>query len=307
MAKPPVIDPLSVPRRARARPGAGQGGRGCWAWWSWPHLLGLDASVVALVWQDWWSRSTHTPLASGERLVLGLGVWLIYLADRLADVARGRPEDAGTARHLFAAAWRRRLSWLGAVVAGSLVMLAPWALPAGEFRGGMWLLGVVGVYFWAIHRGRSTRWTRRLPKEAVVGGTFAVGTAFFALGRGPLAAGPLAAGVVLFGVVCFLNCALITAWERSLPDRRDPASLLNAFPRLVDGGLGAACWLTAGLAFVVALAWHALVLVPVVPAAAALACLDRERHRLPADALRCLADGVLLTPCVCALCAAVYQ
>ena len=117
----------------------------------------------------------------------------------------------------------------------------------------------------------------------------------------------LAVAVALFGAVCFLNCALITSWERGLRDRRDPASLLNAFPRLVRrGNLCRLCALTAAGAAVLALAWRAPSLVPVALAAAALAGLDGGRRHLSADALRCLADAVLLTPCVCYGFTAVY-
>lgn len=304
MAKQPatIIERLSVPR---VWPPKTDGVRQ--PPWLWPHLLGLDAPVVALVWQDWWSRCAHVPLRPGERFVLGLGVWLIYLADRVADVTRDRPEEAGTARHAFAAARRRPLFSLGLALAACLVVLAPCVLPQGEFWSGLGLLGAVGTYFWLIHRGAVPGWTRWFPKEAVVGGMFALGTAFFAGWRSASAPGPLLTGSVLFGAVCFLNCALITAWERSLRDRRDPGSLLNAFPRLVNGGLAPLCGLTALLALAAALAGNTFLPLPIALAAVALAGLDRWQRALPADGLRCLADAVLLTPLVCGLFFGVYQ
>ena len=303
MVKQPAITEAPAVAPAHRRPEARTARR---AWWLWPHLLSLDAPLVALVWQDWWSRCAHVPLGPGERAVLGLGVWLIYLADRLADVMRGRPENAETARHAFAAAGQRPLWWLAAGVGVVLVGMAPRMLPGGEFRGGLGLLAAAATYFWLIHRGRPPRWTRRWPKEATVGGMFALGTVFFALGRSSSV--PLAVTVALFGVTCFLNCALITSWERGLGDRRDPASLLNAFPRLVnDGGLRHLCVLTALLAAALALEWRTPLLLPVALAAAALACLDGGRRHCSADALRCLVDVVMLTPCVCLGFAAVCQ
>ena len=303
MVKQPAIIEAPVVASAHRRPTVRAVRR---AWWLWPHLLSLDAPAVALAWQDWWSRCAHVPLGWGERSVLGLGVWLIYLADRLADVSRGRPEDASTARHAFAAAGSGPLRWLAVGVGVVLVATAPRVLPGGEFRDGLGLLAAAGTYFWLIHRGRSLGWTRRWPKEATVGGMFALGTVFFALGRLPSA--QVVVAVALFGMVCFLNCALITSWERGLGDRRDPASLLNAFPRLVnDGSLRRLCILTALLAASLAAAWRTPLLLPVALAAAALACLDGGRRHLSADALRCWVDIVLLTPCVCYGLAAVYQ
>ena len=306
MARLPAnVEPSLLPRAYRLATGRGGGMRS--PWWLWPHLLGLDAPVVALIWQDWWGRFAYASPQPGERLVLGLGVWLIYLADRLADVSRGRPEDAGTTRHAFVAARRRSLFVLGIAVAACLVALAPRVLPRGEFWRGLGLLGAVGAYFWLVHRGAPSRWTRALPKEAVVGAMFALGTGFFTVGQPSAGLGPLLVAGVLFGGVCFLNCALITAWERSLIDRRDPASLLNAFPRLVNAGLAPACGLTVVLALAAALIGNTVLPLPVALAAAALTALDRWRRPLSADALRCLADAVLLTPLVCGLVAGVYR
>ncbi len=268
-------------------------------WWLWPHLLSLDAPLVALAWQDWWSRSEGTPLPGSRRLILGLGVWMIYLADRLADTARGLPGDAATARHQFARARRTPLLVLTALCGAVLAGLAPWTLSAGQFGGGLGLLAAAGVYFWLIHRRSSQSWTARLPKEGVVGGMFALGTAFFALCRPTPPTRPLVVAVALFGIVCFLNCALITSWERNVCDQRDPFSFLNAFPRLAAHGLRSMCWLLAGVAGAAGLATHTTIFLPVVSGALALGVLDRWHRRIAPDALRFLADAVLLTPWIC--------
>ena len=276
-------------------------------WWLWPHLLGLDAPLVALTWQDWWGRSVHEPLAPGQRVVLGFGVWLIYLADRLADSARDRPGDDAAVRHAFARTHRPPLLALSVLIAVVLVVVAPLVLSDGQFRGGLVLLGAVGVYFWLIHRRVSPRWTGRLPKEAAVGGMFALGTAFFVLCRPVPVAASMGMAVVLFGGVCFVNCALITVWERDPRDRRDPVSLLNAFPSLANGGLRTACWWLAVAAVAAGWGWQTVLFTPVALAALALAVLDSWWDRFSAAALRCLVDLVLLTPCVCLGAAVVFR
>ena len=270
------------------------------SWWLWPHLLSLDAPLVALTWQDWWSRVSGVRLSVPQRAVLALGVWMIYLADRLADNARGLPGDSSTARHAFARARRVPLLILTAVVGAGLVLLAPQTLQTGQFRAGLVLLAGAGVYFWLIHRRDSQSWTAWVPKEAVVGGMFALGTAFFALCRPSLPSGSLLASVLLFGIVCFLNCALITSWERNWCDQRDPFSFLNTFPWLASRGLQPMCWLLGGIAGVAGWAVGVTVFLPVALAALALGMLDHCRRRLSPDALRFLVDAVLLTPWVCA-------
>ena len=296
----PIV-PWAVPDLAGTTRSAerGTGNAPPTVWWLWPHLLSLDAPLVALVWQDWWSRMGRTPLPISQRAILGLGVWMIYLADRLADTARGRPDEAATARHAFAGARRLPLLVLTALVGAGLVLLAPSTLRVGQFCAGLVLLTAAAGYFWMIHRRSSQSWMARVPKEAAVGGMFALGTAFFPLCRPSPPPGPLLLAVVFFGATCFLNCALITSWERNLCDQRDPFSFLNAFPWLASHGLRPMCWLLAGMAGGAGLATHGVVFLPVVLAALALGMLDRCHRRIAPDALRFLADAMLLTPWIC--------
>lgn len=268
-------------------------------WWLWPHLLGLDATVVALAWQGWWSRASGTEQPFSQRVILGLGVWLIYLADRLADTARISSDDSATARHIFAGVWCRPLLVLLVVIGVALVALTACTLPPGQFGGGLVLLMAVGAYFWLIHRRDSQRWAARIPKETAVGGIFALGTAFFVLCRPSLPPGRVVLAIALFGFACFLNCALITSWERSLCDQRDPSSLLNAFPRFAARGLRPTCWGFAAMATAAGWTLDTTVFLPVALGALALGLLDRWKSLLSADALRSLADAALLTPWIC--------
>lgn len=261
--------------------------------WIWPHLLSLDAPAVAIGWQAWWAHVGGVRLGWAHHAILGLSVWMIYLADRLADTLRASPEEWGTQRHDFS---HRRRVLPAALLTGavaSLLVLTPRSLSGPEFAGGAMLLGVAGVYFWLIH-GRDG-WPLRAPKEAVVGGLFAAGTGYFVAFR----AGPswlLGIRVVLFGALCFLNCALITRWERTLRDRQDRRSLLNAFPGLTErlGFAAAALAATAALAGVAAR--QPWTFAPLVLSAGGLVALDAGRSRIPASKLRVLADVALLTP-----------
>ncbi len=295
----PVPPRLSRPVPENTRVDTGPSRPSTRPWWLWPHLLSLDAPLVALAWQEWWGRTGGVPLRVSQRLVLGLGVWMIYLADRLADTARGLPGDTATARHAFAGDHRGPLLVLTGGIGVVLVVLAPCALPPGQFGGGLVLLAVAGAYFWQIHRQGSQRWTARVPKEAAVGGMFALGTSFFAFWQPLLLPERWMAAVASFGTLCFLNCALITSWERNLRDQRDPFSFLNAFPRWTAGGLRSVCWLLASGAGMAGILWRTTFFLPVALGALALGMLDCGRRRIAPDALRTLADAVLLTPWLC--------
>ncbi len=260
----------------------------------WPHLLGLDAPLVAITWQWWWAHTRGVYLPPSRYFVLGFSVWLIYLADRSADSARTIPGERLADRHAFSACHRTPIRWLMGLVGLTLVATTPLFLPRREFAGGLALLGVTGIYYWTIHHAR--RVTRPfLPKEAMVGGMFSIGSAFFTACLLPRPVGGFLLDITCFSALCFLNCGLITAWEQCPRDQADAASMLNHFPRLT-ANLGRASFLLALFACFLALWQRSASLGPVALSALALWMLERSRGYLSACALRVLADMVLLTP-----------
>ncbi len=261
----------------------------------WPHVLSLDAPVVALVWQHWWADVAGVKVLWFQDVILALGVWMIYLADRLVDTRRGDPESLETARHGFSQRHGQVLWPLLGCVMAWLAVLTLLVLPKGQFVAGLGLLLVAGGYFWGIHRPRSAQWTAILPKEAFVGAIFALGTAFFAAWQIGPALGRHLTSLVLFALLCFLNCALITRWESSTRDRREPSSLLNAFPWLPER-LAIVCLGLAVLAAGLARGDGSVELTPIALSALVLAGLDRWRKLISVHALRVLADLALLAP-----------
>lgn len=264
-------------------------------WWLWPHLWSLDAPLVAVTWQQWWARSTGTRMTWPEGAVLALAVWMIYLADRLVDSGRHCPTEHGTARHAF---YRRRRAVVRPLVVSvglGLTAATPTLLSAPEFAAGLALLALAAGYFWMTHRWTWRPWTALWPKEAAVGGLFALGSFLFVEVRAAGYRGTVPWALLGFAILCFLNCALITRWESSQRDRRDPGSLTNAFPRLVKN-LGWGCWLLAAASLGGWCSQGDPVFLPLAASAVLLGLLDRKRLTLSVDALRVWADVVLLTP-----------
>ncbi len=270
--------------------------------WHLPHLLGLDAPLVAVIWQLWWARWLAVELGWIHHVVLALAVWMIYLADRLADAARLRPApDAAeiSARHRFAWRHRQALATLLLGVICALAVLTPLWLTAGEFRRGCALLAVQAAYFGLIHLwASSARGGRSLPagglpgwsKEAWVGASFAIGTSWFPAWAGGKHVSPgVVVALVCWSMVCFLNCALISLWEQDWP----------AFAGDTEPGqwLGTFC---AGIAASSAAVGPILgsIMWPVALAAAGLWWLEgcRRRGWLTRETRRVLADVVLLAP-----------
>ena len=174
-------------------------------------------------------------------------------------------------------------------------VLTPYWLPTGEFSSGLGLLALATGYFWLIDGWTGREWAAYLPKEAVVGGMFGAGTILFVVCRLPgFPLTGLASGF-LFAAVCFLNCALITKWERQAQDVNERSSLLNAFPRF-SARLRGVCLAVAMAALAISATTASWCALPVAFSALLLAGLDWFESEISADGLRILADIALLTP-----------
>ena len=264
-------------------------------WWLWPHLYSLDAPLVAVVWQRWLARCSRVPLPWQREAVLALAVWLIYLADRWVDGRNGQVAGHETARHVFSSQHRRRLGGLIAGLLTALVIVTPWWLTRRDFRAGIGLLVLSALYFWMTHGTKKNTWMSIFPKEAAVGTLFAMGTAAFVVLHCRSHDGELVVEVAGFAALCSLNCASITRWERTRGDLRNRSSLLNAFPKLVQGlpmiCVGLTLLALAGSCFARSTAF-----LPLAGSAGLLGWLDHRRASISGNALRVLADLALLTP-----------
>ncbi|MBT9331013.1 hypothetical protein [Paracidobacterium acidisoli] len=284
-------------------------------WW---HLLSLDAPTVAVLWAWSFARVVHVHLSPASLAILGLGTWLVYVADRILDGLRPKSILILRRRHFFHA--RYRLAFLLAALAAGTTLV--WLifnrmLPVARLED-YWLFGAALLYFAVIHLLgglQNINIERWFPKELAVGLLFALATAVPAQSRmlqTHLTASAdfgahtiLALPVFLFGALCCLNCLAIEAWE-SLPHAQH-ASASAAHQRrplvrwaqqhlswmiLFVGGMAAALMLlshrsapAAGRLYCAALA-----------SAAVLGLLHIRRNRLSILSLRIAADAALLTP-----------
>ncbi len=180
----------------------------------WLTVLSLDAPVVAVLWQLLFARSFNTRLHPGIPILLGLVVWLVYVADRMLDALKAPPRGVEATRHTF---YRRHL-WAFLVPLFAGFGIAAWMsltqLDAKTFRDGFIILLFVGVYLLVVHLISPGReW---LPKEMLVGVLFALGTCFPVWERTTGNAAALAAPFLLFMTLCWMNCAAIEheEWTR---------------------------------------------------------------------------------------------
>ncbi len=231
-------------------------------------MLGLDAPVIALVWQDYLSRHLSSPLFAAGRAGLALTVWAIYLADRLLDIRHTRT-GAERARHRFCREHRDVVqSLLAIVLCCDLATAAFWIRPV-IFENGLFVFAGVLVYFGAfpVARCGSTRWKKPCAAFLFTTGIFIVA---WAMARHPVRSLGLSAGA--FFALCLANLLLIESWEQSRESKR--------------------AWTWMAILSVCGIGWFW----PVTASAAGLAILSARGKRVSVPVRCVLADAVLLSP-----------
>lgn len=275
--------------------------------WLYPNLLSLDAPLVAVAWLYVFAKTWCLGYHPWEAyLTLGLGVWVIYVADRLLDVSLlgGTPEHLEL-RHQFHRDHRRGFSI--AAVAGFVVTLAlvvtkmPMTIYKHLLLGGVLVAGFFGLAMLSSQEVHEVP----LTKNVLAGVTFAFGTAMMAhLYRWEYAIFDMLSSreFVCFAVLCVLNISAIDLWEHAARSSDLESKAAD------DLSLTLPLTLLGGAALLYALLDNQQSSRPffyaILTGAALLYILTRIRARFSGDALRVLADVALLVPVLVFLAAA---
>lgn len=295
--RPTLVAPSGI-RRFPAAPIPVPPVRGRPDLWSIPvywHLLSLDAPTVAVLWAWSFGHVAHVRSSPSAVAILGIGTWLIYIADRLLDGRPGAPPRPLRERHRFHARHARALLVAAAAAGIPLLWLIVDRMSPGARREDTILFIASLVYFVVVHRPAAVprRWFRR---EFAVGVVFASATAVPAWSQPGAHRGTLALVTLLFAALCCLNCFAIEEWEQAA---FSPG--FSVHPRRVP--VSAVALAVAAAAAALAIDTRGPVTVAALLSALLLFALDRLHVRTPrhaaratALALRIAADAVLLTP-----------
>lgn len=258
------------------------------------HLLSLDAPSVAVLWAWSLAHAVDVHASAASLAVLGIGTWLIYVADRLLDAIEPRRGGNLRERHFFHAQHKRVLLIAGAAACAPLLFLIT-RMPAADRREDAWIFAAVLVYSAAVHQ----RFLRiRFPRELAVGIVFACACAAPAWFRSGDLRLQLVSLAALFAGLCWLNCSAIHVWEHAQTDR-------HSWSRV---SMMAVCIAAAVVVVILRMTTIEGVRAGVALLASdlLLLALDRDHHRnmkkkmhdasLSPFALRILADAALLTP-----------
>lgn len=256
------------------------------------HLASLDAPTVAVVWSLAFARAAEVRLPAWVPVLLALGTFAVYVADRLLDARRalhtGNVESLRE-RHFFHWRHRRILAPLACAAALIATVIVFSEMPAALRERNSVLAVAALAYFSGVHLPRRPRWlTPLLSKELLVGLLFTAGCALPTLTRMHFEAAKLCAVLAAMSfcaALAWLNCYAIDQWESAASARLPFAATLIAVAGLLLAAVSFSTQPRIAALFAAA-----------ATSAILLALLDRHRARLAPLALRACADLVLLTP-----------
>lgn len=264
-----------------------------WNRWS------LDAPTVALVWRFFLAdcAGVHSPRYAP--ILLALGTWIVYVADRILDGMGDPPAEKLRERHYFYARHRVTFAVLlscAGLLCGVLIIerMRRDILEAYVILGSLVLL-----YFFLIHgkRNSAERW---LPKEMFVGFLFAAATALPIWMRIGARSRQLEISIALFAAVCWLNCIAIERWENAVTvGGTEKAWRAHATTRWLGRHLTGMSTVVASISFVCWLSWtspYKNIALACCFSSILFSVLHAFRGQIGARWLRVAADASLFTP-----------
>jgi hypothetical protein len=259
------------------------------------HLLSLDAPTVAAVWSWSFARAAHISLPRFAPLLLAVGTWLVYVADRLLDGLDRANRAQLRERHYFYAQHRKTFLAAGAAVTPVFAWVVFTRMSPAVRLEDSAVFAVAALYFLLVHaHGRAVeRW---LPKELAVGVLFAMATGVPTWARIEGHRAALIPAIAVFAMLCWLNCVAIEVWEW-------PAAINSGAHRTTQWvgrhleALAAGTALCAAALALVHLHQNALFCLYLAAALAGVLLLGLARSRhFTVMQLRVAVDAVLLTP-----------
>jgi hypothetical protein len=254
--------------------------------WLWPNLLGLDAPLIAVLWQGFIAACFHITLSWPARVTLALSVWAVYIAVRLLDSTR----EPMSCEH------RTMMTVLLVLALGSATGVSLFHIRPALFWAGILIVALVIFYLAAVHRRPS--WT--ISKEALVAILFTCGTMLAPWIRSDSRGGLLLASTTLF-FVCWANTSLIEMmeWRRLRASQGQPPQAYTIaiveHYRLCSLLFVAFVILLSVMKPEPELRWF---LLAPLASASALYLLAAAEERFSPAASRVLADAALLSPLV---------
>ena len=251
--------------------------------WQWPNILAIDTALIAIFWQLSLARALNTEIGWAASAVLGLSVWLTYVADRLLDVRSREKAALFSLRHQFVKQYHQTL-WRVWFVLLAMNLVVARQLTAMQLKNGSLLL-IFCLLYTILNQKLSRHF---FPKEICVALIYASGVIIFM---------PVAYPIGFFGIfalLCLLNCLMIGAKEKVIDAKM---RIHSVTPLIAESWLTPLALLGAGLAI-----WRGSELwLGLAISLGLLGLLHGLRKRISMETFHVLADATLVLGALYAL------
>ena len=246
--------------------------------WQWLNILGIDAAIIAVVWQLFFLSLDQLVISIASQLVLGLSVWLTYMADRLYDIRSCNVQNLLSLRHQFAHKHRTKIwrIWWSVFIVN--IALAFFKLTNDQLSNGFILLFACLAYTW-FNQLLSKRF---FPKELFVALIFSGGVIIF------VEPTPALQLVIAFVILCLINCIAIAHKELKV----DKALCIHSLSAVIKPHM---VYLLSIVGIVIPIWNYEVVGLPITLTLSATLFLYWQRDRISVEQYRVIQDTALIT------------
>lgn len=173
-------------------------------YWSYLSITAMDAPIISIAWHLYFvQNSNNCSIIIEHCFILGISVWLAYMADRLFDIRLKKRTQLTSLRHKFCKENEIKLWIIWAAILIPTTIFSLITLNSDNIFVGLSLILFILLYnFLNQYFSR-----KRFPKEICVAVLFSYGTLY-------LVGNPIKInGFLQFTIICFLNCIILTHKE----------------------------------------------------------------------------------------------
>ena len=192
-------------------------------WWLCFNALAVDTVLIAVFWQSLVAEVFSIELEHCNRILLGVAVWMGYVADRILDGFQ-ITDRVCSARHSIAFRYREILLFVWFFILFLATCFAFYALPLIELCKCFLLAILCG--FNSLINAFDKFGNFIMPKELRTSLLFACGVFLFVVLRLPAFTICLWAAFLSFALLCFANCCHIASWDRTVDINQGQSSLI---------------------------------------------------------------------------------
>lgn len=184
----------------------------------WLNLLSFDVVLIALAWQEVFARTAAVTLKWEERVILAIGIWIVYIIDHWLDSVT---ETFSTTvflsnkapRHQYVRSHRSLLGSLLVLASLVNICLLPHLSKNLIIAGSLLACATTGYLLLNHFFLRRGDWFKG--REMIISIIFAIGCSLVAVVKSYQPWG-LLLWIIVFAVVAFINCVLIARMERKV-------------------------------------------------------------------------------------------